>query len=55
MAVLHDRRLETDLLQECLALPLVPSWQRLLQRRLEQRGAEDWSARLDGPTQEAAG
>ena len=54
MAVLHDRRLEEALLRECMSLPLVPSWQRLLQRRLELRSAEDWSPRLDGPALEAS-
>ncbi|MCF5101805.1 MOSC domain-containing protein, partial [Pseudomonas proteolytica] len=35
-AVLFDKQVETELLRECLALPLVPSWRRTLERRLEQ-------------------
>ncbi|MBA1205116.1 MOSC domain-containing protein [Pseudomonas capeferrum] len=47
-AVLFDKRLEAALLEECLALPLVPSWRKTLQRRLEQRQVEDWTSRLHG-------
>ncbi|MGJ3438950.1 MOSC domain-containing protein [Pseudomonas sp. Je.1.5.c] len=47
-AVLFDKRLETELLSQCLALPLVPSWRKTLQRRLEQRQVEDWGSRLEG-------
>lgn len=47
-AVLFDKRLEPELLRECLALPLVPSWRKTLQRRLEQRQIEDWAPRLHG-------
>lgn len=47
-AVLFDKRLEPELLRECLALPLVPSWRKTLERRLEQRQVEDWSGRLQG-------
>lgn len=47
-AVLFDKRLEPELLQECLALPLVPNWRRTLEKRLAQRQVEDWSSRLQG-------
>ncbi|MFB4392125.1 MULTISPECIES: MOSC domain-containing protein [unclassified Pseudomonas] len=47
-AVLFDKRLEPELLRECLALPLVPSWRKTLQRRLDQRELEDWTPRLEG-------
>ncbi|MDM9593720.1 MOSC domain-containing protein [Pseudomonas guariconensis] len=47
-AVLFDKHLEPELLRECLALPLVPSWRKTLQRRLEQRQVEDWAPRLHG-------
>lgn len=47
-AVLFDKRVEPQLLRECLALPLVPSWQRTLSRRLEQGAVEDWAPRLEG-------
>lgn len=30
-AVLFDKRLEPELLRECLALPLVPNWRRTLE------------------------
>ena len=46
--VLFDKHLEPELLRECLALPLVPSWRKTLQRRLEQRQVEDWAPRLHG-------
>ncbi|EKT4522540.1 hypothetical protein QEM13_001773 [Pseudomonas putida] len=36
------------LLEQCLALPLVSSWRKTLQRRLEQRQVEDWASRLEG-------
>lgn len=47
-AVLFDKRVETQLLRECLALPLVPSWRRTLERRLEKGMTEDWGPRLQG-------
>lgn len=47
-AVLFDKRVESELLRECLALPLVPSWRRTLERRLEKGMTEDWGPRLLG-------
>ncbi|XKU39281.1 MOSC domain-containing protein [Pseudomonas [fluorescens] ATCC 17400] len=47
-AVLFDKQVETQLLRECLALPLVPSWRRTLERRLEKGMTEDWGPRLQG-------
>ncbi|CAK14770.1 MOSC domain-containing protein [Pseudomonas entomophila] len=47
-AVLFDKRLEPGLLRECLELPLVPSWRRTLEKRLEQHQVEDWTSRLQG-------
>lgn len=47
-AVLFDKRVESELLRECLALPLVPSWRRTLERRLEKGLVEDWAPRLQG-------
>lgn len=41
--------LEPAELQAALALPLPGSWQRLLQRRLENGAVEDWAPRLQGP------
>lgn len=46
--VLFDKRVDSDLLRECLELPLPPNWQRTLGRRLEQGQVEDWSPRLQG-------
>ncbi len=34
--VLFDRRADAELLRQCLALPLTPSWRRTLERRLEK-------------------
>jgi MOSC domain-containing protein YiiM len=48
LAVLFDKRVESELLRECLTLPLVPSWRRTLERRLEQGQVEDWAPRLQG-------
>ena len=36
--VLFDRRADAELLRQCLALPLTPSWRRTLERRLERPG-----------------
>lgn len=47
--VLYHRPLDSAALQALAALPLTPSWQRLVQGRLERGAVEDWSARLDGP------
>ncbi|WP_277373976.1 MOSC domain-containing protein [Pseudomonas sp. AA-38] len=52
-AVLFDRRVEPELLRECLALPLVPSWRRTLERRLEKAEVEDWAPRLEGQASRA--
>lgn len=40
--VLFDRRADAELLRQCLALPLTPSWRRTLERRLEKGQVEDW-------------
>lgn len=46
--VLYTRMLEPALLHEILALPLVPSWRTLFERRLQQGQAENWQKRLTG-------
>ncbi len=46
--VLYQRRLDPDLLNEILGLPLVPGWRTLFERRLERGQTEDWSRRLIG-------
>ena len=47
--LLYRRTLDRDELHGALALPLVPSWRRLFERRLEQGDIESWEARLGGP------
>lgn len=47
-AVMFDQHVQADLLRECLALPLVPSWRRTLERRLAHGVLEDWQPRLQG-------
>ena len=47
----YARTLDPDQLEPLLALPLVPSHRKLVERRLQQGAAEDWSRRIDGPPQ----
>lgn len=46
--VLYHRMLDAALLRELAALPLPPSWQRLVQGRLERGAVEDWRPRTEG-------
>lgn len=46
--MLYRRRLDRDLLARAQRLPLVPSWRRLIEQRLESGRCEDWRARLEG-------
>jgi len=46
--VLFNKNVEADLLRECLALPLTPSWRLTLERRLEKGVVENWNPRLRG-------
>lgn len=48
-AMLYTRTLDIDELRDALALPLVPSWRKLVEMRLARGAVEDWSARIDGP------
>lgn len=48
-SVLFAQNVDVNLLRECLELPLTPSWQRTLEKRLEQKSVEDWKPRLEGP------
>lgn len=48
--LLYDRVLDPALLEPALALPLVPSWRKLIERRLQHAAVEDWGKRLDGPS-----
>lgn len=47
--LLYHRRADDESLAHALALPLVPSWRRIVERRLSTGAIEDWSARVDGP------
>ena len=49
-ALLFERVLDPAALEPALQLPLVPSWRKLVERRLQQCAVEDWSRRLDGPS-----
>lgn len=48
LQALYQRCLERDELQALAALPLPPSWQKMLAARLERGQVEDWSRRIDG-------
>jgi len=47
--LLYRRTLDRGELAAALQLPLVPSWRKLFERRLEQGGTESWDSRLGGP------
>lgn len=47
--LLYTRTLDADELCAALALPLVPSWRRLVEARLARGTVEDWRPRVDGP------
>ncbi|PMY66423.1 MULTISPECIES: MOSC domain-containing protein [Pseudomonas] len=47
-AVLFSREVAVEEIRLCLELPLVPSWRRTLERRVEQAAVEDWGPRLLG-------
>jgi MOSC domain-containing protein YiiM len=48
-SLLFDRVIDRASLEPALDLPLVPSWRRLVERRLQTAAVEDWQPRLDGP------
>ena len=47
--VLYHQPFDAAVLQALATLPLPPSWQRMVQGRLERAAVENWKARLDGP------
>jgi len=47
--LLYRRTLDRAELEAALALPLVPSWRKVFERRLEQGRTENWDVRLHGP------
>ncbi len=49
--LLYDRVLDPALLEPALALPLVASWRKIIERRMQQGAVEDWGKRIDGPVQ----
>ena len=51
-SLLYQRVLDPAQLEPALALPLVPSWRKLIERRLQQGAIEDWGKRIDGPASE---
>ena len=48
IAVLYHQRFDAGVLRELAALPLTPSWRRLVEARLARGQVEDWSLRMDG-------
>lgn len=52
-ALLYQRVLDPALLEPALELPLVPSWRKIIERRLQHNAVENWSKRIDGPAQDA--
>lgn len=51
MRLLAERVLDPVQLGAALELPLVPSWRKLVERRLASSQVEDWGRRVDGPPQ----
>ncbi|MCI2246410.1 MOSC domain-containing protein [Xanthomonas sp. PPL568] len=52
VGLLYRREIDPAQLQDVLALPLVPNWRTLFERRLAQRALEDWDKRLLGQAPE---
>lgn len=52
LELLFHRTLDRGLLEDAAALPLPPSWLKLVRRRLETATVESWDKRLDGPPRE---
>ncbi|WP_024869921.1 MOSC domain-containing protein [Pseudoxanthomonas suwonensis] len=48
-ALLYRRTLDRGELEAALALPLVPSWRTVFERRLLRGETESWDSRLGGP------
>ncbi|KRA44213.1 MOSC domain-containing protein [Pseudoxanthomonas sp. Root630] len=46
--LLYQRAIDVGVLHDLLALPLVPSWRTLFERRLERGALENWQKRLTG-------
>lgn len=52
-ALLYQRVLDPAQLEPALELPLVPSWRKIIERRLQHNAVENWGKRIDGPAQDA--
>ena len=48
-ALLYQRVLDPAQLEPALELPLVPSWRKIIERRLQHNAVENWGKRIDGP------
>ena len=48
IAVLYHQPFDAAVLRDLAALPLTPSWRRLVEGRLARGAAEDWAARMEG-------
>lgn len=46
--VLYHQPFDADVLQALAALPLTPSWRRMVEGRLARGGVEDWAPRMEG-------
>lgn len=51
--LLFHRTLDRDLLEQAAALPLTPSWKRIIANRLQSAAVESWHKRLEGPSGDA--
>jgi len=50
--VLYRNMLNGDALAEMLALPLTPSWRKLVEGRLARGEVESWDKRIEGPARD---
>ncbi len=50
--VLYRNMLDAQALGEMLALPLTPSWRKLVEHRLARGEVESWDKRIEGPARD---
>ncbi|MHA6883907.1 MOSC domain-containing protein [Ralstonia pseudosolanacearum] len=50
--VLYRNMLDADALGDMLALPLTPSWRKLVENRLARGEVESWDKRIEGPVRD---
>jgi len=53
-APIYRNMLDRAALEDMLALPLTPSWRKLVQGRLMRGEVESWAKRIDGPASTTA-